>query len=240
MTDYVIITGGTRGIGAAIAREMAARGYDLLLGYRSDTAAAEALAAELRLQVRVDLLQADVTDRPAMKAALTATVAEHGAPWAVVANAGFTRDGLLMWMKDEDWDAVIDGALGGFYNLVKPVLADMLKARRGRIVTVASVTGQMGNAGQTNYAAAKGGLIAASKALAREVAKRGITVNAVAPGLIATELTAGLNHDAMIAGIPLGRAGVPEDVAPAVGFLCSEGAAYITGQVLGINGGLYT
>jgi 3-oxoacyl-[acyl-carrier protein] reductase len=238
---YAIVTGASRGIGAAIARRLAAQGLDLVLTCRSDIGALESLADDLRssgVQVRGAVF--DVTDRSAAKAALEAELEAHGAPWAVVCNAGFTRDGLLMWMPEEDWDAVIGCALGGFYNVVKPVLPAMLRARGGRILTVASVSGQMGNAGQVNYSAAKGGLIAATKALAREVAKRGITANAVAPGLIETALTAELPLQQMLGAIPMQRAGTADEVAAAIAFLASTDAGYITGQVLGVNGGLYS
>ena len=237
---YAIVTGASRGIGAAIAARLAADGCDVVINYRSNSEAAERVAEQVRAVGReASLVQVDVTDRAAVSASLQEVVSARGAPWAVVVNAGITRDGLLMWMKEDDWDEVIGLGLGGFYNVVKPVIAEMLKARCGRVVTIASVTGQMGNAGQVNYAAAKGGLIAATKSLAREIAKRGITANVVAPGLVDTELTADLPLDRLLPGIPLGRVGTVDEVAAAVSYLCSDAAGYVTGQVLGVNGGLY-
>jgi len=241
MSDrYCLVTGASRGIGAAIARRLAADGCDVVLNWRTSADAAATVASDIRARGREAIqLPFDVTDRSAAKTALEGLVATRGAPWAVVVNAGTVRDGLLMWMPPEQWDAVIAATLGGFYNVVQPLLAAMLMARRGRVVTVASVSGQAGNAGQVNYSAAKGGLIAATKALAREVAKRGLTANCVSPGLITTDLTKDLDATAMLAAIPLARAGSPEDVAHAVGYLCAPEAGYVTGQVIGVNGGLY-
>jgi 3-oxoacyl-[acyl-carrier protein] reductase len=237
---YALVTGASRGIGAAIATRLAADGYDIVVNFRANQAAAGSVAAAIRAHGReADLLPLDVTDRAAARSAMDDLVARRGAPDALVINAGITRDGLLCFMKDEDWDAVIAGGLGGFYNIVRPLIGPMLRARRGRIVTLASLTGQAGNAGQVNYAAAKGGLIAASKSLAREVGKRGLTVNTVAPGLIDTDMTAELPLDQMLPLVPAGRIGSPEEVAGAVAYFCSPVAAYVTGQVLGVNGGLY-
>jgi len=236
---YCLVTGASRGIGAAIALRLAADGYDLVLSYRSNHSAAEAVGTAVRAQGRgVELLPGDVTDRVAMRTALEALKERRGVPWAVVVNAGIVRDGLLMWMSDEAWDEVIATSLDGFFNIVRPLFAGLLMARKGRVVTIASASGQMGNAGQVNYSAAKGGLIAATKALAREGAKRGVTANCVAPGLIASDLTKDLPLDRLLAAVPLGRIGNPEDVAHAVSFLVSPQAGYVTGQVLGVNGGL--
>ena len=182
----------------------------------------------------------DVSDRKAALTALDSMQAERGTPYAVIVNAGITRDGLFGMLGDDDWDQVINTSLGGFYNVVRPLVRTMLKARRGRIVTMASVSGIMGNPGQVNYSAAKGGLIAATKALARECAKRGITANVVAPGLIDTDMTKELPLEQMLQAVPLGRVGTVQEVAAAVSFLCSPDAGYITGHVLSVNGGLYT
>jgi 3-oxoacyl-[acyl-carrier protein] reductase len=238
---YALVTGGSRGIGAAVARRLARQGHDVLIGYRSRADAADAVAAEVRTAGRQAWTAAfDVSDRAATASCLERVLAERGVPWAVVLSAGITRDGLLAGMSGEDWDLVLATGLDGFYNVLRPLIGPMLKARRGRIVTVASVSGQMGNAGQVNYAAAKGGLIAATKALAREAAKRSLTANVVAPGLIDTEMIAHLPLGQLLQAVPMARLGTVDEVAAAVAFLCSGDAGYITGQVLGINGGLYT
>jgi 3-oxoacyl-[acyl-carrier protein] reductase len=236
---YCLITGASRGIGAAIALRLASDGYDIVMNYRGNHAAAEAIANQIREVGReAELLPFDVTDRHAAKTALEGLKERRGAPWGIVVNAGIVRDGLLMWMSDEAWDEVIDASLNGFFNVVRPLIAAQLMARKGRVVTIASASGQMGNAGQVNYSAAKGGLIAATKALARESAKRKVTANCVAPGLIDTDLIRDLPLDRLLPAVPMNRIGTPDEVAHAVSFLIDPRAAYVTGQVIGVSGGL--
>jgi len=238
---YALVTGGSRGIGAAIATRLGADGFDIVLGFRSRVTEAEAVATRIsELGRTVTLFRGDITDRAAMQTALATLLEAQGAPEIVVLNAGITRDCLLGMMGEDDWDAVLATGLDGFYNILRPLISHMMRARRGRIVTIASVSGQIGNPGQVNYSAAKGGLIAATKALAREIAKRKVTVNCVAPGLIDTEMLQELPLEKMLHAVPAGRVGTPEEVAHAVSFLCSPLAGYITGQVLGVNGGLVT
>jgi len=237
----VIVTGASRGIGAAIARRLAADGFDIAINFRANHAAAEAVADHVRsLGRQAWALPFDVGDRLAARSAIEGLLERQGPPYGVIVNAGITRDGLFGMLGDDDWDQVIATGLGGFYNVVRPLIRSLMHARSGRIVCMASVSGQMGNAGQVNYSAAKGGLIAATKALAREVAKRGVTANVVAPGLIDTDMTKDLPLATMLQAVPAGRLGTVEEVAAATSFLCSQDAGYITGQVLGVNGGLYT
>lgn len=237
---YALVTGSSRGIGRAIACQLAEDGYDIVLNYRSRHEEAEAAAEACRAVGReVWLKPFDVSDRNEAKTALEAMLEELGSPDAVVVNAGITRDGLFAMMADDQWDEVLAVGLGGFYNVLRPLVPAMCMARRGRIVTLASATGQMGNAGQVNYGAAKGGLIAASKSLAKEIARRKVTVNVVAPGLIETDMTADLPVEQMLNMVPMRRMGQANEVTSAVSFLASPGASYITGQVLGVNGGLY-
>lgn len=236
------VTGASRGIGRAIALTLAEAGADVAVNYAGNAAAAEEVAAEIRkMGRRALILQGDVSQTEAAAAMLDAVVAEFGRCDILVNNAGITRDGLLMRMKEEDWDAVLDTNLKGVFNCTKAALKYMMKQRSGKIVNIASVVGIMGNAGQANYAAAKAGCIGFTKSVAKEVASRGITVNAVAPGLIATDMTSVLPDkviEEMAAGIPLKRAGQPVDVAKAVLFLVSDDAAYITGQTLNVDGGM--
>ena len=236
------VTGASRGIGRAIALTLAEAGADVAVNYAGNAAAAEEVAAEIRkMGRRALILQGDVSQTEAAAAMLDAVVAEFGRCDILVNNAGRTRDGLLMRMKEEDWDAVLNTNLKGVFNCTKAALKYMMKQRSGKIVNIASVVGIMGNAGQANYAAAKAGCIGFTKSVAKEVASRGITVNAVAPGLIATDMTSVLPDkviEEMAAGIPLKRAGQPVDVAKAVLFLVSDDAAYITGQTLNVDGGM--
>ncbi|MDD7195438.1 MAG: 3-oxoacyl-[acyl-carrier-protein] reductase [Acidaminococcus fermentans] len=237
-----LVTGGSRGIGRAIALKLAENGADVAINYAGNTAAAEEVKAAIEQMGRKALLiQCSVADTNGVQAMVNQVVKELGRLDILVNNAGITRDGLLMRMKEADWDDVMNTNLKGVYNCSKAVMRTMMKQKSGRIVNMASVVGEMGNAGQANYAAAKAGVIGFTKSLAKEVASRGITVNAIAPGFIATDMTRVLSDDQkaeMARTIPLGRAGQPEDVANAVLFLASEGAAYITGQVLNVDGGM--
>ena len=234
-----LISGGSRGIGAAIARLLAARGFEIWLNYHSGRQAAAKVKEDIENQGgQCRLLPFDVADEKAAGLALEELLAET-IPFVLVNNAGLARDGMLGLMTSEDWSKVIEVNLGGFFLLSRALVPHMQRQRRGRIINIASVSGQTGQAGQVNYAASKGGLIGATKALAREVARRNIQVNAVAPGFIETEMTGHLPLEKILPHIPLGRVGRAEEVAEAVGFLCSPAAAYITGQVLSVNGGLY-
>ncbi len=237
--ETALITGASRGIGAAVALGLAADGFDIWLNYQSNDEAAGGVAAQVEaLGRKCTLLRFDVTDGNAVRAALEGLL-EQTVPYILVNNAGFARDGMFGLMSDEAWSSVLSVHLGGFFNVTRAVLPLMLRRRKGRVVNMVSVSGQMGNAGQVNYSAAKAGVIGATKALAREVGKRNILVNAVAPGMIETDMTSGLPLDKITPMIPLGRIGKPEEVAGCVRFLCSDAASYITGQIIGINGGLY-
>ncbi len=238
--EIALVTGASRGIGAAIADTLAVAGAQVI-GTATSAAGAEAIGQRLaahRGQGRV----LDVTDGAAVEALIESIIKEHGALSILVNNAGITRDQLLMRMKDADWQAVLDTNLSSVYRTSKTVLRGMMKARKGRIISIASVVGVTGNPGQTNYAAAKAGIIAFSKSLAREIGSRGITVNVVAPGFIDTDMTRALGEEQrkmLEATIALGRLGKPEDIAQAVLFLASPAAAYITGETLHVNGGMY-
>lgn len=236
----VLVTGSSRGIGKAIAQRLAASGFAVGVHCRNRRDDAEAVAESIRVGGgHACVLQFDVCDREGTRAALEADLATNGACWGIVVNAGVTRDNAFPALSDEDWDVVIDTGLNGFYNVVQPLVMPMVRAKRGgRIITLGSVSGVIGNRGQVNYSAAKGGLIAASKALALELASRRITVNCIAPGLVDTEMLADLSTVELLKLIPLGRVGKPEEIAATVDFLMSEGAAYITRQVIGVNGGL--
>jgi 3-oxoacyl-[acyl-carrier protein] reductase len=239
-SNIALIVGGSRGLGRATALRLARSGCDIWLTYRSRHDEARAVQQEIEhLGRKCELLAFDVSDRAATEAALRAR-AEATPPAIVVFNAGITRDNLMVWMKPEEWTDVIRTDLDGFYNVISSVLFAMIGARKGRIVAVASVSGQVGQAGQVNYSAAKAGLIGACKALAREVGKRNICVNVVAPGLIETDMTASLPMDKILPLIPLNRVGKVDDVASVIEFLCREPNMYIHGQVIGINGGLAT
>ncbi|HEU4773436.1 MAG TPA: 3-oxoacyl-ACP reductase FabG [Lysobacter sp.] len=238
--EIALVTGASRGIGAAIADELAAQGATVI-GTATSEAGAAAIAARLSAHGGHGRV-VDVADAEATAALIDSIGKDIGAISILVNNAGITRDNLLLRMKDEDWQAVIDTNLSSVYRTSKAVMRSMMKARRGRIVNIASVIGVTGNAGQANYAAAKAGIIAFSKSLAKEIGSRGVTVNVVAPGFIDTDMTRALPEDAkgaMLGQIALGRFGEPADIARAVAFLAGPSAAYITGETLHVNGGMY-
>lgn len=236
----VLVTGSSSGIGRAIALRLARDGHDVVVHCRANVDKAQAVAAEIQALGRTArILQFDVADRQAAADALLGDVDAHGAYYGVVCNAGIARDNAFPAMTGEEWDSVIHTNLGGFYNVLNPLTMPMVQRRKpGRIVTLASVSGLMGNRGQTNYSAAKAGIIGATKALAIELAKRGITVNCVAPGLIDTEMVPLEVLDEALKLIPLRRMGTPEEVAALVAFLMTPDAAYITRQVISVNGGM--
>jgi 3-oxoacyl-[acyl-carrier protein] reductase len=240
LSDKVaLVTGASRGIGAAIANNLAAAGARVFGTATSDAGAAAISGREV---VGLTGLRLDVNDADEIKSVLGEITTRAGAPTILVNNAGVTRDQLLMRMSEEDWTTVLDTNLRSVYRLSKACLRGMMKAREGRIISIASVIGSMGNAGQANYAAAKAGMMGFSRSLAREVGSRGITVNVVAPGFIDTDMTRDLNEaqrEGMLKDIPLNRLGEVDDIAATVSFLASESAAYITGQTIHVNGGMY-
>ncbi len=237
-TGIALVVGGSRGIGRAVAVGLARSGFDIWLTYRSNKDAAAGAAAEIEaLGRRCETLCFDVADHDGTHAALE-DKADATPPDVVVFNAGIARDNLMVWMTRDEWDQVLTTNLDGFYNVVHAVLFPMLREKRGRIVVVSSTSGQIGQAGQVNYSASKAGLIGAARALAREVGKKNILVNVVAPGVIETEMTKDLPKDKIMPLIPLQRFGTVDDVASVVCFLCAEQNMYVHGQVIGINGGL--
>lgn len=241
MSETIFVTGSSRGIGRAIALRLARAGYDLILHCRSRRDEAEAVSAEIAAMGRkVRILQFDIADRHACAVALEADVKQHGAVYGVVCNAGLTRDGAFPALTGDDWDSVLRTNLDGFYNVLHPMIMPMIRRRApGRIVCITSVSGMIGNRGQVNYSASKAGVIGAAKALAVELAKRKITVNCVAPGLIETDmLDPEVPVEQILKMIPAERTGTPEEVAAAVEFLMGADAGYITRQVLAVNGGL--
>ena len=239
--EYALITGASRGIGRAVAERLAKDGYTVLINYKSNSAAAEATKAAIEAAGgQAELLPFDVADGHAIEQALTAWEQAHEGEHisVLVNNAGIRRDGLLVFLSEADWHDVMQTTTEGFFYTTRHVLPAMVRARHGRIVNIASVSGVSGLPGQANYAAAKAAVIGATMALSKEVAARKVTVNAVAPGFIATDMTADLNEDELKKTIPAGRFGRPEEVAALVSFLCSDEAAYITGQVIRIAGGI--
>ena len=236
-----LVTGASRGIGRAVALRLARAGHHLIINYRSSSTEAESLASEIRAMGQEAHLAAfDVGEGEAAEAAVTEIVQSLGCPDILVNNAGITKDGLFAVQGRDSWEQVITTNLGSFYSITRPVLRQMIRRRAGRIITISSISGVAGNPGQVNYSASKAGLIGATKALALEVASRGITVNAVAPGFIETDMVKDIDLESLLPLIPMKRAGTPDDVAAAVEFLASEGAGYITGQVLSGNGGMHT
>jgi len=240
MKKRILVTGSSRGIGRAIAMMLASQGFDLCIHCRSRRDEGAAVASAIgTLGAHAVLLQFDVNDRDAARQAIEADIETHGPFWGVVLNAGITRDNAFPAIDGDDWDIVVDTALSGFYNVIHPLTMPMVRARKGgRIVTLSSVSGIIGNRGQVNYSAAKAGLIGATKALAVELASRNITVNCVAPGLIATDMLDDVPIEEALKLVPMNRVGHPEEVAALVSFLMSDSAGYITRQVIGINGGI--
>lgn len=240
--EYALVTGGSRGIGKAVAIKLARMGWPVVINYRGNTEAAEATKNEIEeFGGKAELLRFDCGDKEAIEEALALFEEQHPDDYigVLVNNAGIRKDNLMIFMQNEEWHQVMDTSLNAFFYITRRLLKNMLTHRHGRIINMASLSGVKGMPGQTNYSAAKGAIISATKALAQEVAKRKVTVNAVAPGFISTDMTADLDEKELSKLIPLGRFGKPEEVANVVGFLASNEADYITGQCIQVNGGLY-
>ena len=241
--NYALVTGGSRGIGRAACIRLAAQGFAILVNYVSNEQKAQETADLVTAAGgTAELLRFDVADAKETATVLGSWMESHPDDFieVLVNNAGIRRDGLLIWMEPDDWHKVVNTTLDGFYNVTRPLLQPMLLKKRGRIINVASLSGLKGMPGQTNYSAAKGGLIAATKALAQEVGRKKVTVNAIAPGFVKTDMVDGLDEAALKKDIPLQRFGEPEEIAALIGFLASPEAAYITGECISINGGLYS
>lgn len=243
MKKYALVTGGSRGIGRAVSIKLATQGYNILINYKSNHAEAKK-TAELVAEkgTTAELLQFDVSNKGEVDAVLGSWIESNKESIleVLVNNAGIRQDNLMIWLTEEQWNGVLGSSLNGFYYVTRLVINGMLTKRYGRIVNIVSLSGLKGMPGQTNYSAAKAGVIGATKALAQEVARRGVTVNAVAPGFIRTEMTQDLNEAELKKLVPMQRFGEPEEVADSVVFLASEKASYITGEVISINGGLYS
>ncbi len=240
---YALVTGGSRGIGRAVCIKLAQMGYQVIINYASNTEEAEKTLEMIKSAGQNgETLQFDISNGKQTREAIDTWMQAHPDDYIeiLVNNAGIRHDNILALMPEEDWDSVLSITLKGFYNVTQPILQPMIRHKYGRIINMASVSGLKGLPGQCNYSAAKGGIIAASKALAQEVARKNITVNAVAPGFIKTDMVKGLDEDSLKKTIPANRFGTPEEVAELVGFLASPAAGYITGEVISINGGLYT
>ncbi len=240
---FALVTGGSRGIGRAVCIKLAEMGYNILINYKSNETEANNTAALVREKgFTAEIIKFDVANKEEVIPVLTGWMESNPDKIieVLVNNAGIREDALMMWMKDEQWNSVIDTSLHGFFYVTRIIVNSMLMKKYGRIINIVSLSGLKGLPGQTNYSAAKAAVIGATKALAQEIGRKGITVNAVAPGFIKTDMTEGLNEAELKAMIPLKRFGTPEEVAHTVGFLASGGAAYITGEVISINGGLYS
>jgi 3-oxoacyl-[acyl-carrier protein] reductase len=240
---YALVTGGSRGIGRAICIKLAEMGYSILVNFQSNQAEAEKTLAMLQEKGRSgELMKFDVANKSEIEAVLDKWTDQHPGEYIeiLVNNAGIRKDNLMVFMNDDEWHKIIDIHLNGFFYTTRILLKNMLVKKYGRIVNVVSLSGLKGMPGQTNYSAAKAGVIGATKALAQEVAKKNVTVNAVAPGFITTDMTSGLDENQLKGLVPMNRFGTPEEVAEAVGFLASDKASYITGNVISINGGIYT
>lgn len=241
MSKNVLVTGSSRGIGREIAIYLAKNGYDIVLHCNRNIQKAEEILKEIQtLGRQCRILQFNISNREECKKILLKDIDENGCYFGVVLNAGISKDNVFPAMEDNEWDDVLNTNLGGFYNVLRPIVMPMISSRiRGRIVTMSSISGLSGNKGQVNYSASKAGIIGATKALALELAKRGITVNCVAPGVIESDMTKDLPADELKKMIPMKRFGTPKEVASLVNYLMSEDASYITGQVISVNGGLY-
>lgn len=240
MSRTVLVTGASKGIGQAIAKQLAADGFDIVVHYHSDLGGAEQTAKAVETEGRsARLMQFDACDRKAALQSIESDIGEHGAYYGIINNAGVSRDNAFPALSDDDWDMVIETNLDSFYNVIKPCVMPMVRARQGgRIITISSVSGVIGNRGQVNYSAAKAGVIGASKALALELGKRNITVNCVAPGFIETDMTTDVEIEHIMKMIPARRAGKPDEVAALVSYLMSDAASYVTRQTVCIDGGL--